>query len=71
MPEPIRPLCWATIQLAMNNPLLTSPQTLDDWLAHCEQLHPIAIDMGLERVRTVARRMGVRFDCPVDRKSVV
>ena len=56
---------WATIQLAMNNPSLTSPQTLDDWLAHCEQLHPIAIDMGLERVRTVARRMGVRFDCPV------
>jgi dihydrofolate synthase / folylpolyglutamate synthase len=42
-----------------------SPQTLDDWLSHCEQLHPIAIDMGLERVRTVARRMGVRFDCPV------
>jgi dihydrofolate synthase / folylpolyglutamate synthase len=42
-----------------------SPRTLADWLAHCEQLHPVAIDMGLERVRTVARRMGVRFDCPV------
>ena len=41
------------------------PQTLADWLAHCEQLHPVAIDMGLERVRTVAARMGVRFDCPV------
>ncbi len=40
-------------------------KTLEDWLAHCEQLHPKAIDMGLERVRTVAGRMGVRFDCPV------
>ena len=39
--------------------------TLEDWLAHCERLHPTAIDMGLERVRTVARRMGIRFDCPV------
>ena len=56
---------WATIQYAMNHPSLTSPRTLDDWLAHCEQLHPLAIDMGLERVRTVAARMGVRFDCPV------
>ncbi len=40
-------------------------KTLEDWLAYCEQLHPKAIDMGLERVRTVAQRMGVRFDCPV------
>ena len=40
-------------------------KTLKDWLAYCEQLHPQAIDMGLERVRTVAGRMGVRFDCPV------
>ena len=39
--------------------------TLDDWLAHCERLHPTAIDMGLERVRTVAQRMAIRFDCPV------
>ncbi len=39
--------------------------TLQDWLAHCEQLHPKTIDMGLERVRTVAERMALRFDCPV------
>jgi dihydrofolate synthase/folylpolyglutamate synthase len=39
--------------------------TLDDWLAYCERLHPTAIDMGLERVRTVAQRMAIRFDCPV------
>ena len=49
----------------MNNPSPSSPQTLDDWLAYCERLHPVAIDMGLERVRAVARRMGVRFECPV------
>ena len=40
-------------------------QTLDDWLAYCEQLHPTSIDMGLERVKAVAGRMGLRFDCPV------
>ncbi|QTD44590.1 bifunctional tetrahydrofolate synthase/dihydrofolate synthase [Ottowia testudinis] len=40
-------------------------KTLDDWLAHCEQLHPTTIDMGLDRVRAVAQRMALRFDCPV------
>ena len=39
--------------------------TLADWLAHCERLHPVTIDMGLERVRTVAQRMAIAFDCPV------
>ncbi|HYF41763.1 MAG TPA: bifunctional tetrahydrofolate synthase/dihydrofolate synthase [Ramlibacter sp.] len=39
--------------------------TLQDWLAHCERLHPKAIDMGLERVRTVAQRLGLRLACPV------
>lgn len=43
----------------------STPQTLNDWLAHCEQLHPTTIDMGLERVYTVARRMGIGFECPV------
>jgi dihydrofolate synthase/folylpolyglutamate synthase len=38
---------------------------LQDWLAHCERLHPVAIDMGLERVREVARRMGLRLIMPV------
>lgn len=46
-------------------PLPSQPQTLPDWLAHCERLHPVAIDMGLERVHRVAQRMGLRFDCPV------
>ena len=44
---------------------MTQPQTLADWLAHCEHLHPVAIDMTLERVKTVAHRMGLRFDCPI------
>ena len=39
--------------------------TLADWLAHCERLHPVAIDMTLERVKCVADRMGLRFACPV------
>ena len=43
----------------------SQPQTLDEWLAHCEQLHPKNIDMGLDRVRAVAQRMGTRFLCPV------
>jgi len=44
---------------------METPTTLNGWLAHCERLHPKAIDMGLDRVRTVAQRMGLRFDCPV------
>jgi dihydrofolate synthase/folylpolyglutamate synthase len=39
--------------------------TLDQWLAYCERLHPSAIDLGLERVRSVAQRMDLRFGCPV------
>ncbi len=39
--------------------------TLDDWLAYCERLHPKSIDMGLDRVRAVAQRMSLAFDCPV------
>ncbi|MEN9385009.1 MAG: hypothetical protein RL323_2152 [Pseudomonadota bacterium] len=45
------------------------PQTLPDWLAHCERLHPKAIDMGLERVSAVASRLnggaGLKPGCPV------
>lgn len=40
-------------------------ETLQEWLAHCERLHPKTIDMGLERVHAVVQRMGLRFDCPV------
>jgi dihydrofolate synthase/folylpolyglutamate synthase len=43
----------------------TPPLTLSDWLAHCERIHPQHIELGLERVGEVARRLGLRFDCPV------
>ncbi|MDP3169826.1 MAG: bifunctional tetrahydrofolate synthase/dihydrofolate synthase [Polaromonas sp.] len=39
--------------------------TLDDWLAYCERLHPTTIALGLDRVRSVAQTMGLAFDCPV------
>ncbi|WP_313315964.1 bifunctional tetrahydrofolate synthase/dihydrofolate synthase [Stutzerimonas nitrititolerans] len=34
-------------------------RSLGDWLAYLEELHPTAIDMGLERVREVAVRLGL------------
>ncbi|MEZ5607161.1 MAG: bifunctional tetrahydrofolate synthase/dihydrofolate synthase [Burkholderiaceae bacterium] len=40
-------------------------KTLNEWLAYCERLHPTVIDLGLDRVRAVAERMALRFDCPV------
>ena len=36
-------------------------RTLQEWLDWCERLHPVAIDMGLDRVRVVAQRMGLAF----------
>ena len=38
------------------------PTTLDDWLAHCERLHPKTIDLTLERVRRGQGAAGARFD---------
>jgi dihydrofolate synthase/folylpolyglutamate synthase len=40
-------------------------KTLAEWLAHCERLHPKTIELGLERVKRVADRMGLSFACPV------
>ena len=45
--------------------MLSSEKSLSVWLAYCEGLHPTVIDMGLERVRAVAERMGLAFTCPV------
>ena len=39
--------------------------TLDDWLGRIERLHHRPIDLSLERVREVAGRLGLGFDCPV------
>ncbi len=44
---------------------MTLPTTLDQWLAHCEQLHPKTIDMTLDRVRLLCDRLGLRFTVPV------
>ncbi|MDX7920350.1 bifunctional tetrahydrofolate synthase/dihydrofolate synthase [Aeromonas media] len=34
-------------------------RSLVDWLSYLERIHPVNIDMGLERVGAVARRMGL------------
>lgn len=40
--------------------------TLQDWLAHCERLHPQTIALGLDRVQAVRRRMDLDFgECVV------
>jgi dihydrofolate synthase / folylpolyglutamate synthase len=39
---------------------MTQARTLTEWLAHIERQHPKSIDMGLDRVREVARRMGLQ-----------
>jgi dihydrofolate synthase / folylpolyglutamate synthase len=44
---------------------MTQPQTLEDWLAYIEGLHPKNIEMGLSRVHSVWQRVGLRFNCPV------
>lgn len=36
-----------------------APTTLDAWLARLQEQHPQAIELGLERVREVATRMGL------------
>lgn len=38
---------------------------LGEWLAYLEQLHPSAIDMGLDRSREVARRLGLGKPAPL------
>ena len=42
-----------------------SARALADWLAFIGRQHPDAIALGLERVREVLARMGVRAACPV------
>ena len=44
---------------------MTAPRTLDEWLAHCERLHPRSMDFTLDRVKAVRERLDLRFDCPV------
>ena len=43
-----------------------SDRSLEDWLCALERAHPVQIDLGLERVAAVARRLGLdRAACPV------
>ena len=39
--------------------------TLADWLAHCDRMHPIAMDLSLERTVEVRRRLGIDFSMPM------
>ena len=40
-------------------------RSLADWLSYLEQLHPSAIDMGLQRVQQVATQLGLSRPAPV------
>jgi dihydrofolate synthase/folylpolyglutamate synthase len=40
-------------------------QTLADWLAHCERMHPVAMDLSLERTVQVLQRLDLKFNVPV------
>lgn len=39
--------------------------TLDQWLSHIEKLHSQTIDLGLERMNEMIKRLGIHFDSPV------
>ncbi|MFJ4144815.1 bifunctional tetrahydrofolate synthase/dihydrofolate synthase [Pseudomonas sp. NPDC089734] len=41
-----------------------TPASLSEWLAYLEQLHPSAIDMGLDRSRQVAQQLGLTRPAP-------
>ncbi|MDT0499454.1 MULTISPECIES: bifunctional tetrahydrofolate synthase/dihydrofolate synthase [unclassified Halomonas] len=45
------------------------PTTLDAWLARLEAAHPVGIDLGLERVAEVARRLHL-LDGPLARRVI-
>ena len=44
---------------------MSTPTTLQDWLAHCAAMHPKTMDLSLERTLEVARRLGITFSTPV------
>ena len=49
----------------MNPATTAAPTTLDDWLAHCQRLHPTEIEMTLERSLRVKESLDLRFTVPV------
>jgi dihydrofolate synthase/folylpolyglutamate synthase len=44
---------------------LSPPTTLEDWLAHCERLHPRTVERPLEAVRALLQRLDIHFEAPV------
>ena len=40
-------------------------QTLEQWLSFIEHLHSKTIDMGLERMNKMIKKMDIKFDVPV------
>jgi dihydrofolate synthase / folylpolyglutamate synthase len=44
---------------------LSTPSSLEEWLAHCAAMHPKTMDLSLERTAEVARRLAIGFSVPV------
>ena len=44
---------------------VANPETLSEWLAYLERLHPKTIELGLERVAEVRRRMALNPAFPI------
>jgi dihydrofolate synthase / folylpolyglutamate synthase len=44
---------------------MSLPTTLLSWLARCERMHPTEIDMTLDRVSAVCKRLDLAFKVPV------
>lgn len=42
-----------------------TPDTFEAWLSHIEKLHAQTIDLGLDRMNIMLRRLNIKFDCPV------
>ena len=49
----------------MTTGLTHPPSTLDEWLAHCQRLHPTDIEMTLERSLRVKASLGLEFTATV------
>ena len=44
---------------------MSLPNSLPEWLARCERMHPTEIDLTLGRVREVSKRLALEFKTPV------
>ena len=44
---------------------MSTPGSLAEWLDHQQRVHPRAIELGLERVREVRRRLGAPAPAPL------